>query len=653
MRCFVSLLVLLTLSACGGGGGGTGSASIIGSVGAASTVSAASTMSTVSGVAAIGAGISGRIFLVDSSGQTRYVDTTDGHFSFKLTGMQSPVLLKAQWTNASGSQHLYSFASADGVVNITPLTHLAVLAASGATSPDSLYAAPSASSFAVLQGAMPVTISRLQSLLQPLMARYGVANTNPISSSFLPDSTGMDALLDQVLFSYVGNSVLLSDKATGATLLSAPLSNLLAAVSAATWGIADAVRAADVGVAINAQGQGLAVWSEMAATQQVLKARWMNGLDLGLVLSGTGDAAEPRVAMDAAGDALVVWAEYSAKRSAIWARRYSASALQWGAPRLLSSSSAVASAHLPDLALDAAGNALVAWYQGDGRGYHSDGWAAQYAVDQDSWSAPTLVTDGFNNATGLRVVLNAAGQGLMAWQQERGDGGATESQPVDVWARPASTAVALETWGKGSIVSGGLDHTAYVYGQLALAVNVAADAALLWSQRLLPSLPMKVQAALFKAGSGWQAATSVTLDSTEDCHEPAVALDDAGNAIAVWQQQTDYGAYGGSNRYTAGVGWGTAGHFVDSKLGDAFMPSVATDALGNATVVWYRWSPTNAIDLMISHYQPSSGWADAQVFAAMGSKAAMTQSQPRVAANAVGQTLLLWGMQPSAVASWL
>jgi hypothetical protein len=92
---------------------------------------------------------------------------------------------------------------------------------------------------------------------------------------------------------------------------------------------------------------------------------------------------------------------------------------------------------------------------------------------------------------------------------------------------------------------------------------------------------------------------------------------------------------------------------VDSKQGDTFLPSVAMDSAGNATVVWYRWSPSNAIDLMMNHYQVGSGWADAQVFAPMGSNDAMTQPQPRVAANAMGQTLVVWGSQRSAVASWL
>jgi hypothetical protein len=651
MRWFVSFLVFLTVLACEGcGGGGGGNAGAGGGTGAVG--SSQSSASTLSGLAATGAAISGRVYLVDASGHDRYVDTTDGHFSFDLAGLQSPLLLKVQWIDASGIRRLYSFASSGGVANITPLTHFAVTTAAGTDSLDSLYAAPSAKAFAAMQEALPAAIARLQTYLQPMLQLHGVASANPMTASFASDHTGMDAVLDNLLVSYSGDNVMLADKATGATLVATSLSPLAGSVSAAHWSVADAARAAEVAVAISNKGLGLVLWTEPASAHTVLKARLGNGLDAGVTLSSTGDAGAPRVAFDAAGNALAVWTVFSNQRNTLWSSRFSAASSQWEAARMLSAPDAVASAYLPDLALDQAGNAMVVWHQGDGRANHFDGWAAQYAVATGRWSAATRVTDGISNVHSTRVALNAAGQGWLAWAQERGDGTTADSQPVDVWARSVSTTAA---WGTGSIVSasGGTVGTAYVYGQIALAVNAAGDAAVLWSQRLLPARPMVVRAALFKPAGGWQDASTITLDSTEDCHDPAVALDAAGNAVAVWQQQTDYGAYGGSNRYVAGAGWGTPGHFVDSKLGDAFSPSVAMDGAGNATVVWYRWSPANAIDLMINHYQLGTGWGGAQVFAPMGSNDVMTQSPPQVASNAMGQTLVVWGINLSAVASWL
>ena len=112
------LLFTLVLGACGGGGGDAAPPAI-----------------TLSGVAATGAGISGRIFIKDAAGHEQWVDTADGRFSFALTDLTAPFMLKAQW-NAGGSTHtLYSLcaSAAGGTANITPLTQLAVATAAGVT----------------------------------------------------------------------------------------------------------------------------------------------------------------------------------------------------------------------------------------------------------------------------------------------------------------------------------------------------------------------------------------------------------------------------------------------------------------------------------------------------------------------------------------
>ena len=431
----------------------------------------------------------------------------------------------------------------------------------------------------------------------------------------------------------------------------AALPNVVSAIPAAIWGTADAAHAADVDVAIDRSGVGLVAWTELLNGSYQLKVRRMIGADTGTKLSTAGDAAAPHLTVDAAGNALAAWTQYSNARHTLWASHYTAAQKLWDSPRMISSASAVASTLKPDLAVDQAGNATVVWQQGDGRSNHFDGWAAQYNPITASWSQPALVSDGVNSAYGLRVATNVSGQGLIAWEQERGDGSEIVSQPTDIWVRTVSTGAA---WGAAIVVnaSAGKANTVYVYGEIGLGVNAKGDAAVLWSQRLLPSLPMVVDAAMYSPTTGWKDAASIALNSTEDCHEPEVALDDAGNALAVWQQQTDYGAYGASNRYVAGVGWGTAGHFVDSKLGDTFSPSLAMDGAGNATVVWYRWAGANAIDLMTNRFTPDLGWGDPKVLSPVENDGAITRTFPVVAVNAVGQTLVAWGANLSAVASW-
>lgn len=638
MRWFIALVVSLSIAACGGGGGG-------GAGGSAPTVNASS--SVISGVAAVGNAISGRITLLDASGQDRYVDTTDGNFSFRLQGLSAPVLLRAQWADANGLHTLYSFASAEGVANITPLTHLAVGAAAGATSLDALFNAPSASAFQAIRVALPGTISTLQAALQPVLSRYAVNADNPITFRFVPNHTGMDAVLDNITVAYSGSNVTVTDKVTGITLLAAPLTQLAQSVSTASWGSADAMAATDTDVAINSTGTGLVAWTEKVAGRMALRARLMDGNDSGVTLSA-GNASAPRVAWDGAGNAVAVWVQGSSTFDAIWASRFSSSSRQWSAARQISATSAPASAIQPDVALDAAGQALVVWTQGNGQVNHFDAWSTQYTVATDAWSAPSLVSDGSNSAYGASVARHSSGLGLVAWKQERGAGSASSTQPVDIWARSVASNGALGNASRINVNSAGLSNAAYAMGPLAVAMNNQGGAAVVWSQRAMPSLPLVVQAAMHSAATGWQAAAAISPSGTDDCYAPQVGFDAAGNAMAVWQQQNDFGAFGGSNQYTVGSGWGSASIFADARNGDVMVPSLAVDGAGNATVVWYRWSSFNAVDLMMRRYLSASGWNAEQVFAPMGADTSAMQTQPRVVANASGQTVVVWGANQSA-----
>ena len=208
-----------------------------------------------------------------------------------------------------------------------------------------------------------------------------------------------------------------------------------------------------------------------------------------------------------------------------------------------------------------------------------------------------------------------------------------------MWARSVNTAGA---WGSGRAISTG---AVYVFGQLAVAAHAGGGGAVLWSQRTLPATPMVMEAAVYSTSTGWQAASTISQDGTDDCYAPQVAFDAAGNALAVWQQQSNYSSCGASNRHVAGAGWSGATYFVDSKAGDAFAPALAMDAAGNATAVWFRWSTTNSIDLMINRYTAAGGWLGAQVFAPLGVSATMVRSVPEVVSNARGQALVVWALR--------
>src|SRR5262249_2237454 len=155
-------------------------------------------------------------------------------------------------------------------------------------------------------------------------------------------------------------------------------------------------------------------------------------------------------------------------RNDIWASRYVAANAAWGTALRISAPNAVDSAYVPDVAVDLAGNAVVTWHQGDGRNNHFDAWSARYAAASDAWSAPQLISDGVNRAYDVRVAINAAGAGLVAWEQEQGDGTTVSNGPRDIRARTVTTAGA---WGTSTMVNAVAGNVQTVYGQVAIAID--------------------------------------------------------------------------------------------------------------------------------------------------------------------------------------
>ncbi|HRB20586.1 MAG TPA: hypothetical protein PLB54_02595, partial [Nitrosomonas sp.] len=85
------------------------------------------------------------------------------------------------------------------------------------------------------------------------------------------------------------------------------------------------------------------------------------------------------------------------------------------------------------------------------------------------------------------------------------------------------------------------------------------NAVVVWMQQL--GIEFNASAAHYRVGSGWEAA--VLLENENSAVNPgfqqsSVAMDNAGNAIAVWAQRIGVESYIYANRYTPGKGWGTA-----------------------------------------------------------------------------------------------
>lgn len=215
------LITTVTLSACGGAGSSS-----------QSSLTTPQASKAISGVAAVGRPLSGTVYLSDASTPARTISvaiTADGTFSFTgstLQGMKAPYLLKA--VEPTGATW-YTFARTEGLANINPITTIAVAAASGSGDTETLaqfYASHDATALDDLSRALPTAISQLMSALKPLLSIYGAADTDPLSGSYRVDQQGLDGFLDQVDFSLTQGAVLITNRSTGQTVFSAPITNV-------------------------------------------------------------------------------------------------------------------------------------------------------------------------------------------------------------------------------------------------------------------------------------------------------------------------------------------------------------------------------------------------------------------------------------------
>lgn len=153
---------------------------------------------------------------------------------------------------------------------------------------------------------------------------------------------------------------------------------------------------------------------------------------------GTLQAQEPELSVGATGDAIVVWSEASdsGQASGIVANRIVASASTWQGPARVQPAGASAGMSAR-VALDGSGHAIAAWLQGaSGSPTRLELWAGHFDAAAARWSTPTpLMTDPAAHAVGgdsqaPAVAINAAGDAVVAWFQRT-------DAPVSlgIWAR--------------------------------------------------------------------------------------------------------------------------------------------------------------------------------------------------------------------------
>jgi hypothetical protein len=137
---------------------------------------------------------------------------------------------------------------------------------------------------------------------------------------------------------------------------------------------------------------------------------------------------------------------------------------------------------------------------------------------------------------------------------------------------------------------------------LDVTLTEQGDVFAVWEETIVG--PIYIYGARYNGSKNqWETPKNLCPTTFNYAWSSRVAADNAGNAIAVWQQEYDR-VY--VSRYSAGD-W-TAPIPLDVNQGNGRQPLIAMDKSGNALVSYYSTDLSNNSGIFISSYTPAGGW---------------------------------------------
>lgn len=295
-------------------------------------------------------------------------------------------------------------------------------------------------------------------------------------------------------------------------------------------------------------------------------------------LTASGDSASvPSVAMNAAGDAIVAWQRSSGPSLLAQASLRPAGA-SFSAPLTLGPAGSAALGP-PQAAIDGAGNTIVVWQRPDGL---APSTIVQAAIRPSGGAFGEPVTLSATGAVSAHphIAMNPAGDAIVVWDRVAG-----QDAIVQAAVRPA-----------GSVFSAPLDVSAAgLQSPLPrAAVDAAGTATVVWTQTTAAGATAQ---AATRAAGGAPFSAPVDLSATGVVGGTQVATNAGGETVAVWERVDT------STRFVQAAIRPAGGAFsapADLSLfgADASAPQVAIDADGNAVAVWTRFDgPTRVVQI--------------------------------------------------------
>jgi Bacterial Ig-like domain len=616
----------LTLAACGGGG--HSSPPPVSAVSSSSSSSSSSTAYTVGGMVS---GLNGTVVLQNNSGNDLTL-TANSAFIFSTALASGTAYAVTVKTQPSSPAQSCVVTNGSGTVSTANVTNVVVTCTTLLTITSTT---PLDNAVNVVRTTTPVI--QFSAVVNPsTITNSNITLTSPVGSK----NTTFSVSGNQVTIQPAGQLLPLTQYTLTTTpavrgqageVLPNSVTTKFTAADGAWNNLAAEVIEHDPGnasvpqIAFDASGNALAVWRQTDGTRyNIWSNRYVAGTGWGATATlietdNAGDAAIPQIAVEAGGNAMAVWRENDGTRYNIWANHFVAG-MGWGAATLIETDN-VGDANYPQIAVDSNGNAMAVWGQTDGTRFNIN---ANRYVAGTGWGTPTLIeTDNAGAAVTPRIAVDASGNIFAVWQENDGT-------RTNIWANRYAVGTG---WGTAALIETNNAGGAY---SPQIAVDANGNALAVWSQS--DGTRYNIWSNRYVAGTGWGTATLIETDNLGDANYPQVAVDVSGNALAVWEQSDGTRTNIWANRYVVGTGWGTAALIETDNAGDANIPQIAIDASGNAIAVWQQSNGTYYY-IWTNRFVVGTGWGTAARIEVGNLGDAQI---PQIAVDASGNALAVW-----------
>ena len=277
----------------------------------------------------------------------------------------------------------------------------------------------------------------------------------------------------------------------------------------------------------------------------------------------------------------------------------------------------------PDLAVNASGTAMAVWFYFDGTNVQV--WAAVFTL-ADGWKTPEVVAAKDGYASYPQIAIDPSGKAIAVWQQDR-------DQQYRAWSAAYTPSGGWQTPEALDPDFIGDTHTPSV------AMDAGGNAIAAWVRTTGPS--SNIVAAHYTPTGGWGVIQRIDSDEVPYSGAPRVAVDPAGNAIAVCAG--DDGEFGSvfANRFTLRDGWGSFENIDNRTRGGIGGHQVAVDAEGNAIAVWRQDNEEGGGSrIWFNRFTPTNGWQ--AMPSQIESDNPADSRAPAISMNATGTAVVVW-----------